>query len=543
MWEIHKFGSVRDIKQSRKVVKMSTRQKKKRLLLIGLDAATWNVLNPLLDEGFLPNLQRLKESGCHGVLKSIFPPVTGSAWMSVATGKSPGQTGVFDFLILKDRATFQLRPISSDDFKRNGAIWDYLSSRGKKVGIVNYPMLFPPYKINGIMISGIGAAEDSNIFYPASLKEELRKAIGPHKMYVSYPRPKYANPKIFIRDIKELIDYNYKLADYLIDDTYDFFIFIVSASDFLSHYAWHWWQDKGCKYHYIFKELWRQIDNLAGLMLKKWGDGEVMVISDHGMGRLEEIFLINQWLREEGYLVLRGDKCRLNPSRITRGLRVSLRTGFDLFARLFPSIGDYIFIKFIRKKVKKYYGVTHRIDFNRTKAFALKHSGLGNIYINAENESEYENIKGKVISGLRSFCQNSGRNIEIFSREELYRGSLSYKLPDIIFMINDNSTEVVPSTYKDTFFRKPIVNNKTGSHRIEGIFIMSGPFLKDRAGLIDNPELKDIFSAICCSLGMPLVGEVSNQVDLPQGLPREYGSDKEKDTREVIGRLEDLGYL
>ncbi|GAH17126.1 unnamed protein product, partial [marine sediment metagenome] len=89
----------------------------------------------------IPNLRKIKESGVSGVLKSNFPPITGSAWMSIATGKNPGETGVFDFLVLEDRQEWRIRPLTSADYQKNGAIWDYLSSLGKKVGVVNYPML------------------------------------------------------------------------------------------------------------------------------------------------------------------------------------------------------------------------------------------------------------------------------------------------------------------------------------------------------------------------------------------------------------------
>jgi len=61
---------------------------KDRILVIGLDGATWDILDPLIDEGYLPILRKIKESGVSGVLKSNFPPITGSAWMSIATGKN-----------------------------------------------------------------------------------------------------------------------------------------------------------------------------------------------------------------------------------------------------------------------------------------------------------------------------------------------------------------------------------------------------------------------------------------------------------------------
>ena len=67
-------------------------------LILGLDGATWDVIKPLAEEGKLPTLKKLMEEGVWGNLESTIPPVTGPAWVSFATGRNPGKTGVFDFL-------------------------------------------------------------------------------------------------------------------------------------------------------------------------------------------------------------------------------------------------------------------------------------------------------------------------------------------------------------------------------------------------------------------------------------------------------------
>ena len=142
-----------------------------KLLIIGLDGATWDVLMPLIEKKTLPTLEKLVKNGTYGVLESVVPfPVTGGAWLSLATGKTPGKTGIIDFLNRKD-ATHKLYPTSSSDFKGH-SFWDYLSKANKKVGIFNYPMLFPPYKVNGFMVSGLGSSPDDDISYPPSLKKK-----------------------------------------------------------------------------------------------------------------------------------------------------------------------------------------------------------------------------------------------------------------------------------------------------------------------------------------------------------------------------------
>jgi len=509
---------------------------KNRLLLIGLDGATWDVLNPLLEENKLPNLKRIKENGISGVLESNFPPITGSAWMTIATGKEPGETGIFDFLNIVDRKSWQIKAVSSFDYRNNGSIWDFLSAKGKKVGVVNYPMLYPPYEVNGVLISGLGADEKGDIFYPKNLKQKLKSKLGPHKIYTSFGRPRYKNPENFISDLSKLIEYNHRLADFLLNDTYDFFFFVISATDFLQHYAWNWWTNKNSKYHEVFIRLWQKIDDVVGSMLKKWGNNNVMVVSDHGMGELKDRFLINRWLQEEGYLFLKGKKGGYH--NYLRGVKYYLREGFNLFAEIFPTLGDALFWKILRKKVKKFYFPSQNIDFEKSKAFALKHSGLGNIYINIEDENgrEYLRLRDEIKNRLKAFLKSVGLKSEIYSKDELYKGDKINKLPDLIFMIEDNMTEVISAVEHNKMFISPKINNKTGSHRIEGIYIAKGPNIEKVRDILNGKcKLKDIFPACCVIMG--------------EGSPKEFATNQQRNSYEqsendkIIEKLEGLGYM
>ncbi len=69
-----------------------------KVMVLGLDGATWDVLEPLIQSGLLPNLARLREQGSSGVLNSVFPPLSPVAWTGVMTGKNSGKHGVFEFV-------------------------------------------------------------------------------------------------------------------------------------------------------------------------------------------------------------------------------------------------------------------------------------------------------------------------------------------------------------------------------------------------------------------------------------------------------------
>src|SRR2546425_8982532 len=69
----------------------------RKVLVIGLDGATFRLLGPMMEAGELPELSRLVASGCHGELNSTFTPLTPPAWSAFMTGKNPGKHGVVSF--------------------------------------------------------------------------------------------------------------------------------------------------------------------------------------------------------------------------------------------------------------------------------------------------------------------------------------------------------------------------------------------------------------------------------------------------------------
>ena len=149
---------------------------KRRILVIGLDGATFDIIDPLIKEGVMPNLKKLTEHGTVGSLQSTIPPISGAAWVALATGMKPEKTGIFDFRYRRDNS-FKLYGVTSAAYYGR-AVWDYLCQAGKRVGILNYPMLYPVYEVNGFMTAGIGASLDGEFAFPKHLKQELNKLAG-----------------------------------------------------------------------------------------------------------------------------------------------------------------------------------------------------------------------------------------------------------------------------------------------------------------------------------------------------------------------------
>ena len=146
------------------------------VIVIGLDGADWNILNPLLRKGELPNLNRLITGGSSGILHTIRPTKSPVIWTSIATGKTMLKHGVLDWTYV-EKNNIEI-PYNVDDRKVK-AIWKILSERNFSVGSINWYCTFPAEKVNGYVISDrfrIGVdkfLEGDEITFPPELNNKL----------------------------------------------------------------------------------------------------------------------------------------------------------------------------------------------------------------------------------------------------------------------------------------------------------------------------------------------------------------------------------
>lgn len=126
-----------------------------RLLIIGLDGATWKVMDPLLDQGRLPNTARLLKSGTRAVLRAFEPILSPVLWTSMATAKMPAKHGVTRYFHTANKV-------------RTKRLWDLLERPDRPIGLWSWPVTWPPRPVNGFMIPSLFARADDT--YPADLR-------------------------------------------------------------------------------------------------------------------------------------------------------------------------------------------------------------------------------------------------------------------------------------------------------------------------------------------------------------------------------------
>ena len=123
-----------------------------RVLLIGLDGATFDYIDPWIDEGELPNIAQLIRGGVKARLRSTPVFHTSVAWPSMVTGKNPGKTGIFD-ITMREPDSYSTVPTNTLGF-HGPALWEILSDANLSVGVINVPVTYPPKPVNGYLVSG-----------------------------------------------------------------------------------------------------------------------------------------------------------------------------------------------------------------------------------------------------------------------------------------------------------------------------------------------------------------------------------------------------
>ena len=151
------------------------------VLVIALDGATFDLLDPWLAEGALPTLAGLMAAGTSGELGSTLPPVTAPAWASFMTGKNPGKHGVFDFFHTQPTDLDQYELVNSSHIRAK-TLWEYLSEAQVRVGVLNVPLTHPPRPVNGYLVPGLLSPDQGQTCYPPDLLQPYRDALGPYRL-------------------------------------------------------------------------------------------------------------------------------------------------------------------------------------------------------------------------------------------------------------------------------------------------------------------------------------------------------------------------
>jgi len=290
------------------------------IVVIGLDGADWQIIDPLIAKGRLPNLAALAARSVRGSMRSFEPILSPLLWTTVMTGKSPDEHGIIDFL-LPDPATGRRLPITSRSRKVE-ALWNIFTDRGLTSDVIAWWASWPAERIRGRIVSDrvayslfdVARAEDG-LTWPPSLMEEIRPdLVGDSTItYADISRfldisrsdfdaarslaerdPSRAThePITHLARIIASTRTYHRIALHLLDDGQpDLFAVYYQGIDEVSHRFAHFMPPKMAmvserdfeRYHRAVEDFYVYQDELLGQLLAKVSPrSTIVVLSDHG---------------------------------------------------------------------------------------------------------------------------------------------------------------------------------------------------------------------------------------------------------------------
>jgi predicted AlkP superfamily phosphohydrolase/phosphomutase len=552
--------------------------KRPRVIVVGLDGATFDVIRPLIEAGQLPTLARLMREGAHGNLRTTIPPVTASAWTSFMTGKNPGKHGLFDFMRRK-AASYDLTPITARD-RVGRTIWDLAGEAGKHSVVIGVPVTYPPSPLRGEMVADMLTPPGQRGYtYPPELVDEIEREVGE---YIIYPREVYAKGRedTFLAHLHYCIAQRLKAVLHLMRTRdWDLFIVVFPETDTVQHgftvatdpHHPSYDANQAARYGDAVNQIYQAVDVALGEIVAGLGEDDTLIVmSDHGFGPLYRFMYVNNFLAQIGMLRFKRNPVSLVKRllfqagltvRAAYGIALALglgklrrsldkrRTGYRLLRRFFLSFDD--------------------VDWVRTRAYAIGY--IGQIFINVrgreplgpvERGDDYERTRAEIIEALHALRDPDDSPLieQVFLREELYSGPYLDDAPDILFFPRNLET----IAFGDFEFPSNKVIEPSyaisGHHRMDGILFVHGPGVR-RGVELDGARILDIAPTVLYSLGLPVPDDMDGHVlhdaydpatferrpvrlSLGEGGERDEAAGySEAEQAEIEERLRSLGYL
>lgn len=521
-----------------------------RFLLIGLDGAEPDLVQPWMDAGLLPNLARLRARGAFLPCDSVIPPATFPAWTTCVTGVNPGRHGIVDFTAMKP-GEYGIRFVNST-FRRVPALWNTLSDAGRRVGVLGVPATYPPEPVNGFMVSGfdspVATGVDASFVYPAELFDEVKEwrfadfqesriDEGWHAMALEKLMAKIADKeRITLHMLKK--------------EPWDFFMVVFGESDTVAHHFWLFHDPDSPRFRpgieKAIQQVYIRLDETVGRLMDAAGDDmTVGVVSDHGFGGSGTgVVHLNNWLEDKGLLTFSkgGDSLMKKAA-----LKFTPQQWRGALFRRFSGLASRA------ESRSRFAG----IDWSKTRAWSEELNYFPSIRINLAGREprgvvapeDYDQVVDELCTALESWAPIARAH----RRDAIYDGPYADRAPDIIveFALENGYSHSCLRSRGGPPFRRlephEFLGGKekgmTGNHRPTGVLFLSKPCPTGWT------RLEDIAPTILGELGVegpPMDGTSLLRDMIESGTISGVQEQQEYSTGEeavIEKRLRDLGYF
>jgi len=484
---------------------------KRRLLVVGIDGATYDLLDPMIERGLLPNLAALIRRGFRAVLRSTIPPNSAAAWATFMTGKNPGRHGILRFQATQPSQELgrEFRPgaytFLNSDSLAGRRIWDILGAAGKRVAVMNVPMTYPPRPLNGVMITGLLTPPDARDFtWPPELADSLEgyrieqplAAMGCSE----------AADKELIRSSIEILQHQGDTALHLLRrEPWDFFFVCFTGTDRIQHRLWAYLErmrakgegqrDEGGRMKDEEKEnqpvsrgdledieFFRQnldryyslLDATIGRLAEAVGDrANCVILSDHGFGPAPPLAVYRRPLARQ--LGLEAGEGVGGFHRLRAWFERHGLVNGDRLRRLLAGTP----LRRLLSRITRLVARKEQQAWRSSRAYlVVLHKYIGGIGINlAPSDPAYEPFRQSLMARLAEVRDpNSGEPIvkAIWRREEIYRGPRIGVCPDVVFRLDGRYGLAHGDAPGGRLVHAKCFRNQ-GIHCDEGVLILAGP--------------------------------------------------------------------
>ncbi|MBX3027532.1 alkaline phosphatase family protein [bacterium] len=497
------------------------------LLILGLDGATLDLVEPWIAEGRLPHLARLQREGAWGRLASTVPAATFPSWTTFMTGVNPGRHGVFDFT-RRERGEYRVRFVNAT-YRKAPTIWRLLSDAGKRVSVLGLPGTYPPEPINGYLVSGfdtpVTMRADASFAYPPAFADEVAAMGGfPFADFQEF----HIGPGWHAEACRSLCDgiaRKTALAARLLErERWDCLMLLFGESDTAAHHFWALHDVHSPRHDAAqaatlgdpLRAVYMALDAAVGRLTAMVPEATVLVVSDHGFGGAGTTGVrINRWLAQQGLLRFAP---RAATARAAGWLRAAaVRAIPEAWqARCFRLAGGAL-----ASRVES--GVRFGgIDWSATRAFSEELNYFPSIWLNIQGRDrcgtvpvgEYAAVCAALRAALLAWRDpHTGEPVvaKVWQRDELYAGPAVAAAPDLVLELatpGGYSYVGVPSYGSDGPAVEPLepaalggkLAGMSGSHRPDGLFMLRGAPVQP--GEVDGAGIADLAPTIMALCGV-----------------------------------------
>jgi predicted AlkP superfamily phosphohydrolase/phosphomutase len=453
---------------------------RRRVLAVALHGFGPYYAEPFLREGLLPAFAGVLDRGTSRPLLAPFP-ISAAAWVTLFTGQSAGVHGALDYVQVDARSYHGTHARLADTAAfADDTVFSILSRHGRRVAAVFLPMTYPPWPINGTMISGFPLPDERR---PPTFPPELAQRLAPMAPR-RLVRFRYEDRDAIEGYLNHLLA---RLEEVTLDlwraGDYDLMCTCVPAPDLAHHYFWA--RDDPSAWDRM-RRVYARVDRTLARYAAALGEGDTLVVfSDHGGGPAPSRMLsVTRWLAEAGLLRLRAPTLdRLGLVGATNRL-VQLVRRFRLHQTL-----RLLLRGAVREGVLS---LTHNdafVDFGATRAYGVEFFyPLVGIEVNlvgrqsqgtVDARDEYEQVRSEVCSRLAALVDGTtGARVcrRVCRREELFHGPHLDRFPDIVAVLDgdyDGKVQLHRDVLADNAlnWEYPFM----GYHAQEGILAVTGP--------------------------------------------------------------------